>query len=299
MRISFFISLLFVFSESLHANNNHMIELEEILQSELASTPSHSKKRFAPIVDLEGSTHVSKAISMNEILSSMHECADKEVIKTEKQTAPGLTTIAFACRSSENVITTSEVLIATDGESPKVVSYQKMEFEESNIPPSVMLNIIAKSDVKSITIQDQLSPGIRTLLMLAKVGIPVALSFKTAKILAPDRTDWQKHFIAGAIISGATIITAQGLLRTYARNRGYHWSDTKIDLLSSLAGLITSIVAGAGKEVYDRASGSGTAEFRDVMYTAGGGAMVSFAVVIPLDRIFKPRRRGPRPVLVY
>lgn len=298
MRISFIISLLLIFSGSLKAND-HIDELEDILHSELASIPASAKKKFAePIGDQEGSTLVSKTISMNEILASLHECAGNELVKTEKQVAPGFSTIAFACRTGVNVITTSEVLVATDGDSPKVVSYQKLEFEESNIPPSVMLNIIAKSDVKSITIQDQLSPGIRTLLMLAKVGIPVALSFKTAKILAPDRTDWQKHFMAGAIISGATIITAQGLLRTYARNRGYHWSDTKIDLLSSLAGLITSIAAGAGKEVYDRVSGNGTPEFRDAMYTAGGGAMVSFAVAIPLDRLFKPRRR-PRPVLAY
>ena len=219
-------------------------------------------------------------------------------MKTDKQASRGFMTIAFACRTSETIITTSEVLISTEGDSPKVVSYQKLEFEERQLPPSVMLNIIAKSDIQSVSAFDSVSPGVRTLLTLAQVGIPVALSFKTAKVLAPDRTDWQKHFIAGAIISGATILTTQALLRTYARKHGYNFSDTKIPLLSSLAGLLTSIVAGGGKETYDSMSGRGTPEFKDVMYTAAGGAMVSFGVVIPLDRLFR-RRPRPAAVLAY
>lgn len=296
MRLSFaFLISLLLFSSPIYAND-HINELEEILLAEIADSPATNKKfSHHRTVDEEGSVAVSKSTSMKEILEGLHECIDQEVIKTEKQAGPGYVTIAFACRTSENVITTSEVLVSTENNTQKVVSYQKLEFEEREIPPSVLLNIIAKSDMESIRAFDNVSPGIRTLLTLAKVGIPVALSFKAAKILAPDRTDWQKHFVAGAIISGATILTTQMILRTYARTRG--WSDTKINILSSLAGLITSIAAGAGKEIYDRASGRGTPEFRDAMYTAAGGAMVSFAVVIPLDRLF--RRRRPAPVLAY
>jgi hypothetical protein len=139
------------------------------------------------------------------------------------------------------------------------------------------------------------SPGMSALLVLAKVGVPLSLSFRTAKLIAPTRTDWQKHFIAGSIISGATILSTQGLIRTYNIKHGTQMSEFKINLLSSLAGLLCSVTAGISKEVYDRFSGKGHPEVNDALYTAAGGAMISISVVIPLELIFKSKK--PKPIM--
>jgi hypothetical protein len=271
-------------------------ELEEILLTELSSTQAGTQKTFTSAnIDEMGTSNVSKSSSLSEILLRLKQCQENQQIESSKQENVDSITIAFACRTVSNEIITSEVFIDKKNASSKVMSYQELTFEEQVLPPEVLLNIMVKNDYVSISTYDSVSPGMRVLMSLAKVGIPVALSFKTAKILAPNRTDWQKHFIAGAIISGATVLTTEALLRTFARNHGYHFSDTKITILSSLAGLLTSIVAGIGKEAYDRFSGRGVPEFRDAAYTAAGGAMVSFTVIIPLDRIFRSRRNNRRP----
>jgi len=237
-----------------------------------------------------------KAAQCLRFFFDLKSAKGSEQVESSKLQGPESLTIAFSCRSENNQIITSEVFIDTKSNSPKILSYQELSFEEKEIMPSVLLNIMAKSDYVSVSSFDQTSPGLRTLMSLAKVGIPVALSFKAAKILAPNRSDWQKHFVAGAIISGVTVLTTESILRTYARNRGYSFSDTQITILSSLAGLLGSIAAGAAKEGYDHFSGRGTPEFKDAVYTAAGGAMVSFTVFIPLDRLFRSRRNRPRAI---
>lgn len=293
MKFIFIVSLLFC-TTSLMAQDP-LFDLEEILLTELSNSPQKLNKSFGSI-DQIGTIDVSKSSSISEILLRLKQCQNSERVESSKVEGLETTTIAFACRTENQEILTSEVLIDTKNISPKVLSYQELTFEEKEIMPSVLLNIIAKTDYVSVRSFDAPSPGLRTLLTIAKVGIPVALSFKTAKILAPNRSDWQKHFIAGAIISGVTILTTETLIRTYARNRGYSFSDAQITILSSLAGLLSSIVAGIGKESYDHFSGRGVPEFRDAVYTAAGGAMVSFTVIIPLDRLFRSSRRRPVPL---
>lgn len=293
--MKFLISFCFMLSLSipLWADEN-LLELETIIQDQLMD----SQTKLHQSSDQEGTFAVTKEASMQEMLVSLDDCKDKEAIRTNKQVGPDVMTIAYSCRNSKQEIITSEVFISTRGERPEILSFQELKFQERELPPSVMLNIIAKSDFESINASEQVSPGIRTILTIAKVGIPVALSFKTAKILFPTRSDWQKHFIAGAVISGATVLTTQGLIRTVAKKRGYHLSDLKINLLSSVAGLLASTAAGASKELYDRYSGRGTPEFRDALYTAAGGAMVSFTVVIPLESLFRSQRVRPNPALL-
>ena len=225
-----------------------------------------------------------------EIQNSLNTCKSSDQIQTKREENEGTVTIAFSCRLPEHEILTSEVLISTEDGAPKLAGYQEMKFEEKEIPPSVMLSM-DPVQMESVSYTDDVSPGVSTLLTLAKVGIPVALSFKTAKVIAPTRTDWQKHFIAGAIISGVTVLTTEGLLRTFFRNRGVQLSETKITLISSLAGLLMSVVAGASKElIYDKYLGLGTPDINDALHTVEGGAMVSITFAIPLDFLFRHRR---------
>lgn len=292
-RLLFLIAL---FASNVAFADDNIIELEEIVQAEILNGEDHSLHFINTNIDEAGSTLINKSASMYEILDDINKCKKADVIQTDKIIDIDSFTIGFACRSSEGVINTSEVLVSITEEEPKIIRYQKLEFEEHDIQPSAMSNFMAGSEIESVSVFEKISPGMRTLLTFAKVGIPVLLSFKTGKILAPERSDWQKHFIAGAIISGATILTTEGLLRTFARSRGYDFSNRKINLLSSLAGLLSSIAAGIGKEFYDRVSGKGVPESRDALYTAAGGAMVSLTVVIPIDRIFRSRRSRARPI---
>jgi hypothetical protein len=74
-------------------------------------------------------------------------------------------------------------------------------------------------------------------------------------------------------------------MKFIAKKRGVEISQRKAILIASMAGFIMAVVAGAGKEFRDMA-GFGDPDFKDALYTAAGGAMVSIFYAIPFERIF-------------
>lgn len=272
--------------------DNNLIELEEILLTELEST-SELKSSF--ISEHDGTTNTNKVNSIQEMLSSLGSCKEEDEIVSDKQSTDEITIIAFACRRGESEIISAEVLIREENGISKILSYQEMIMEERTMSPDQLTNLAFNYDLARVNSFAPVSPGVRTLFTLAKVGVPVFLSFKFAKLIAPSRTDWQKHFIAGAIISGVTVLTAEGLIRTIARRNGYNFSNLQMNLMTSFAGLIGSMAAGISKELYDKYSGKGTPEISDAVYSAAGGAFVGLTITIPIESIFRIRRRRPRP----
>jgi hypothetical protein len=274
-------------------------ELTNILGAGIQDSETHSKPLFfSPnSEDTVGTTDTTRTISYREVLSRIQDCQnahsdEAEINKVARKTHTSeFTTYAFSCRIPGNEIVSSEVMISNQGAQPEVVSYQELRFEEKAVNREQLLRTMMLSDSMNFQSNAAASPGINTLITLAKVGVPVALSFKAAKILSPVRTDWQKHYIAGAFISGATILTAEGILHLLNHRRGWGMSNTKINLLSSFAGLLSSIAAGAAKElIWDQRMGRGHPEFKDALYTAAGGASVSLTVAIPLEKLFGRRR---------
>jgi hypothetical protein len=110
-----------------------------------------------------------------------------------------------------------------------------------------------------------------------------------------QKTDWQKHYIAGTLAGGITILTTRGILKFIAKKKNFHISERKMTYISSMAGLLISLLAGAGKEIYDT-TGRGNPEWQDAMFTAAGGAMISIFYAIPFGRWFREMRR-PVPVM--
>jgi hypothetical protein len=288
---------LLVLSTPVLADSN-IFELEDVLRSELESAPlAKGVSKFnTQAKDQEGTTTTNKATSIREMLSTLGSCKEQAMIASDKQTSEDMTTISFACRREGNEIISAEVLIQEENGTSKVVSYQEMVMEERPMTPAQMTNMVLNYDMNQLDSHRSVSPGVRTLFTLAKVGVPVYLSFKLAKVLSPVRTDWQKHFIAGAIISGVTVLTAEGLIRAIAKRNGYHPTNLQMNLMTSFAGLLGSMAAGVSKELYDKYSGKGHPEVADAVYTAAGGASVAFTVAIPIEAIFRTRRAQPRPL---
>jgi hypothetical protein len=276
--------------------NADLYELEGIIQSEFSG-----RKSFGSVPDVEGSTSLSKDQSLSEMLISLDKCKFNDSIKTHTEEYDDHKVFSVSCRTDEKTILVSESLInRAENKSASVVSFQEMTFEEKTIYPKEYYKLLSEYDYEKVSTNKEATPGLRTLGTFAHVGLPVVLAFRTSRILAPDRLDWQKHFIAGSIISGVTILTAQGILRFIARRRGVHMSETKIRIISSIAGLMMGLVVGGGKEVYDRVSGRGTPEFKDAMFTAAGGAFVSMFFAIPFGRLFgfTPISFSPAPASV-
>ncbi len=273
-------------------------ELTTLIQADLSLGHQEVRDFSGSSEEVVGSTPVTKAVSLQEILKKINEC---NIPKTVRETGSGFINFAFSCREAENEISTSEVFVSTEGDTPQVISYQELRFEEKPIDREQLLKTMMLSpEIETYRMDNNASPAIKALLVLAKVGIPVSLSFKAAKILSPARKDWQKHYIAGALISGLTILTSEGIIRTLNSKRGWGLSEAKINLLSSFAGLLSSIAAGAGKElIWDKAMGKGNPEFKDALYTAAGGASVSFTVAIPFEKLFGRKRMSVSPPFAY
>lgn len=262
--------------------NADLYELEGIIQSEMSG-----RKSIHAVPDLEGSVSLTKDQSHAEMLMGLDKCKFNETIKTHTEEYGDHKVYSVSCKTDEKTIMVSETLISkSENKSASVVSFQEMTFEEQTIYPKEYYKLLSEYDYEKVSTKEDATPGLRTLGTFAHVGLPVVLAFRTSRLLAPDRLDWQKHFIAGSIISGVTILTAQGIIRFIARRKGIHMSETKIRIISSIAGLMMGLVVGGGKEIYDRVSGRGTPEFRDAMFTAAGGAFVSMFFAIPFGRIF-------------
>ena len=264
-------------------------ELREILQTEL-SQESAQEATETVLQYGEGTISTTKFASMKEILARLDQCRRDEIISTRTEEAD-LLTIAFSCRKENAELISAEVLITQKEGRSQVVRYQEMVLNERIVTPEELSRIILSPKLDLVDASQNVSPGVRTLLAMAKVGVPVALSFKAATVFSPVRTDWQKHFIAGALISGATVLTSEGLIRAYNKRNGYQMSDMKINMMTSLAGLVASMGAGVSKELYDKYTGRGHPEVNDALYTAAGGMMVSATVAIPVELIFRSRKQ--------
>ncbi len=85
-------------------------------------------------------------------------------------------------------------------------------------------------------------------------------------------TDKKYHYVAGVVAAAA----GNGLARLILPRDTPHYA-----LKAALIGLGTAVFVGAGKEVYDKRSGTGTYDLKgDGLATAGGGLTVSIAFVI-------------------
>lgn len=274
-------SVFLLFTQSLWANAD-LDELQSIVESKISQQAIY--KSFHQN-NLEGTHSVSMDQSMMEIMATIDRCRHEPSLQTKVHTDDEIKTFAVSCKINESDILVSEALIKND-EEKTIKSYQELHFRESFLTPKAYLKLLSQYEVEKVQTDETSSSGMRTLGTFARAGIPVALSFQGGKLLFPDRVDWQKHFIAGSIISGVTILTVQGILRFIGKKTGRPMSERKITIISSVAGLLMSIVAGAGKEIYDRRSGRGTPEFRDALFTAAGGAFVSLVFNIPFGRLF-------------
>lgn len=264
--------------------NSDMDYLEQVVRD------NHSgEKSFFMSPDVNGSQIVSKDMSMNEMLSTIEMCKQNETLKTASEEGDGFKSVSFSCKVGKEIVVTESMI-----EEETITSFQEMRFEERLIDPQVYYKLLQNSEIEKVSTKDYATTGLKTLGTFARIGIPVLLAFKTSKILAPDRIDWQKHFIAGSIVSGVTILTAQGIMKFIAKKRGVEISERKAVVIASMAGFLMSVVVGGAKEFRDQ-RGFGTPEFRDAVFTAAGGAMVSIFYAIPFGRIFGWR---PAPVTV-
>lgn len=210
-----------------------------------------------------------------EIQDGLLRCKDQVTITSGTEIGSTYKAISFSCRTHDSEILVSESLVHTDKEGNKTIeSYQEIRFVEKILTPQAYLKLLDNFDKEIVSTKDEATPGLRTLGTFARVGIPVALAIRASKVVAPNRGDWQRHFIAGSLISGVTILGTRGITRFIARKRGVQFSERKVALISSMAGLMVSLIVGGGKEIYDR-TGRGSPEFRDAFFTAAGGAFVS------------------------
>ena len=143
-RLLFLIAL---FASNVAFADDNIIELEEIVQAEILNGEDHSLHFINTNIDEAGSTLINKSASMYEILDDINKCKKADVIQTDKIIDIDSFTIGFACRSSEGVINTSEVLVSITEEEPKIIRYQKLEFEEHDIQTSAMSNFMAGSEI--------------------------------------------------------------------------------------------------------------------------------------------------------
>lgn len=243
---------------------------------------NHSGEKSRDVApDSHGSLTLSQDKSLNEMMLSIETCRRADILRTSIEEGIDFTVVAYSCKTGKEIVVT-ETLVHAD---KSIGSFQEMKFQESSISPTDYYKLLSSSQIEKTSTDKDSSAGLKTLGTFARLGIPVLLSLKASKLLAPNRLDWQKHFIAGSLISGVTILTTQGILRFIAKKRGTQMSERKITIIASVAGLVLSMVAGAGKEFYD-SRGHGTVEFRDAFFTAAGGAMVSMFFAIPFGRMW-------------
>jgi hypothetical protein len=190
---------------------------------------------------------------------------------------------AFSCNLSDNELFSAEVVFKENNGQLELQNYQSLTLTKQEVTEKVLRSMMLDENLSVVNPTHNISPGMKALFNLAKVGVPVYLTFKTAKLIAPTRTDWQKHLIAGSIISGVTVLTAQALISTNNNQRLSKLTDNQINLIASFSGLIASFAAGVSKELRDKWTGKGTPDKMDALYTGLGGSMVSFTVAIPLN----------------
>ena len=271
--------------------NSDIKQLETILENELSQLPVNTELSE----DFVGSSGASKSDSIRTMMNSLQHCQNQTEMKTESTSGMGFKTIAVSCRDANSELSTSEFTIRSDENGqPTIAHYQELKFEEKPILPSVHLNIMASPDLEIVRLKDAPSAGIRALLSIAKVAVPMSLSLKTAKVLFPTRSDWQKHFVAGAIMSGATVLIAETIVRRRAKEKGEKPSELKVALISSLSGLLFSMAIGGIKEWSDSTNPKKhSTDWQDFLYTAAGGAFVSVSYAIPLNNLFYKKRKEP------
>jgi hypothetical protein len=285
----FFITLISNFCWAQEQANQ---ELEEILRTEIAELI------FDPLSPMEGgemknnSEMLSKLDSLNEIYDDYLKCAQLEV-HVNRSDFGMFTVFAFSCNLTSFEILSSEIVFKNEKDGFGLHNYESMILGKQEMTPKMFESIFLDDKLSVVQSMNKISPGIRSLINIAKVGAPVYLSLKTAKIICPFRTDWQKHIMAGSIISGVTVLTSQAIIRTYNNRNGSKLSDNQINVLASFSGLLGSFAAGVAKEARDKWTGKGTPDKMDVLYTGLGGAMVSVTVAIPIPtkqpRTYKKR----------
>lgn len=247
--------VVFITSVAVRANAE-LEELEEIISQELEKK-SLKKKSYL------------------EIQEGIELCKGQITTTIATPIGPEAKALAFSCRTDNSEILVSESLVQTDINGHKTIeSYQEIRVVEKIISPQAYLKLLSDYEAQSISTKAGATPGLRAFGSFARVGIPIALAVRASKVIAPNRSDWQSHFIAGSLISGVTILSTRGIVRFVARKRGVRLSERKVAVISSMAGFIISLIAGGGKEIYDH-TGRGTPELRDALFTAAGGAFVS------------------------
>lgn len=251
----FVVLVVFITSMAVRANAE-LEELEGIISQELEKK-SFNKKSYL------------------EIQQGLDMCKGQIITTITTPIAPEAKALSFSCRTQNSEILVTESLIRADLNGHKTIeSYQEISVVDKIISPQDYLKLLSEYEGEPISTKDEVTPGLRAFGSFARVGIPIALAVRASKVIAPNRPDWQSHFIAGSLISGVTILSTRGIVRFVARKRGVRVSERKVAVVSSMAGLIVSLVAGGGKEIYDR-TGRGTPELRDALFTAAGGAFVS------------------------
>ena len=266
-------------------------ELRGILDANLKQTSTLNERALPSGLNENGGVWKSKQEALLQMDSGFRTCSQDPGMQILKREAGPLATFGYACRAPGGGILSSEVFVSKEPGQKRVIFYREAAYEEHEVPPSLMMNLLGSGEFEHFDQRESLSPGLVALLALVKAGVPLALTFKAANVLTPYREDWQMHFIMGSFISGLTVLLGDVYLRERGKEKHWKLNDLEYNVLSALMGLLAGIAAGTTKELLDKYAHMGTPEFRDALYTAEGAAMVAISFSIPLEGLFQGRKR--------
>ena len=160
---------------------------------------------------------------------------------------------------------------AIDSETPHALAADRLSVKTPSplIPVSAAAIALAAPIIAHRLTQPSIkafsTPGV--LGTTAAAGVTLAASDWLSQKLYPGQTDKRKH----ALVGGGIAAIGSGVTLAITKNR----------LTSALTGIGLAVVAGAGKEIYDKVSGKGTPDRHDFYITALGGIAVGASFTIP------------------
>jgi hypothetical protein len=282
--------ILFFISTLTFAQDKDSNDLEEILNANIAELILNEGNDSNRGEVKDTSERISKLESLKEIYEDYQNCAKGEIF-ISKNNFGMFTTFAFSCNLSQDEIFSSEIIFKNEENGFEFHNYQTMVLTKREMNPMIFRSLFLDDSLSFVEPTNQVTPGIKALFNLAKVGIPVYLTLKYAKVITPTRADWQKHLIAGSIVSGVTVLSSQALITTYNNRHGSKLNYNQINLLASFSGLLSSFAAGVVKEARDKWTGKGTPDVKDAIYTGLGGSIVSVSVAIPIPSKHTKKKR--------
>lgn len=177
---------------------------------------------------------------------------------------------ALLVKASNSAVKTSS---ANNSETPHalVADHLSVQTPSPLIPVSASAIAIAAPIIAHRLTQPSMkalsTPGV--LGTTAAAGMSLVASDWLSQKLYPGQADKRKH----ALVGGGIAAVGSGITLAITKNR----------LTGALTGIGLAVVAGAGKEIYDKVSGKGTPDRHDFYITALGGITVGASFLLPLN----------------